>query len=88
MRTLPLRLLPPGLLACAALALAGAPAAAQVQQGNPNAANEALSAQGQARAAQQGRTTQGDMTRMNAERSQMAAPPPAVGPSPVAAPRR
>lgn len=56
-----------------------APARAQVQPGNPNAANGALASQGQARAIEQNQTTQNNMSRMNLERSQTAAPPPPGG---------
>ena len=67
------------LLLAAALAIASGPALAQVQQGNPNAANQGLSTEGQARASQQNQTTQGNMNQMNAARSQTAAPPPSGG---------
>ena len=69
----------PILLLAAALAIAAGPAIAQVQQGNPNAANQGLSTAGQARATQQNQTTQSNMNQMNMERSQTAAPPPPGG---------
>lgn len=67
------------LLLAAALGIAAGPAIAQVQQGNPNAANQGLSTAGQARATQQNQTTQGNMNQMNLERGQTAAPPPSGG---------
>ena len=76
------------LLIVAGLAgLAPLPAAAQVQPGNPNAANESLARQSESRGLQQGSTTQSNTTRMDAQRSQTApqAPPPGGG---VVVPRR
>lgn len=64
------------------LALTAAPALAQVQQGNPNAANQSLSNMGAARATQQGVTTQNNTTMMNVQRSQNAPPAPAM-PTPI-----
>ena len=64
--------------ALAVPALTG-PCAAQVQQGNPNAANQALSGASQSRGSQQGQTTQSNTTMMNSERGQTAAPPPSGG---------
>ena len=75
------------ILLAAGLAGLAVPAAAQVQPGNPNAANESLARQGAARGSQVGGTTQSNTTRMNVERGQTApqAPPPGGG---VVVPRR
>lgn len=66
-------------LLAAAVAITAGPALAQVQQRNPNAANQGLSTAGQARASQQNQTTQTNMDRMNTQRGQTAAPPPSGG---------
>ncbi len=62
-----------------AVLASGGSALAQVQQGNPNAANQSLSNEGQMRSMQQNQTSQNNLGRMNAERSQTAAPPPSGG---------
>jgi hypothetical protein len=72
-------------LAALALAAAG-PAAAQVLS-NPNATNQALTNQSNARGSQIGTTSQNNAARMETQRSQ-AAPPPAPPTGIVGAPRR
>jgi hypothetical protein len=54
----------------ALLGLAAGPALAQVQQANPNAANQSLSTMSTNRTMQQGQTGQNNTTMMNMERSQ------------------
>lgn len=78
------------LLLIAGLAgLAPLPAAAQVQPGNPNAANESLSRQGEMRGLQQGITSQNNTTRMEIRRNEMSRPlPPPTGSNVVPVPRR
>ncbi|MCJ2012075.1 hypothetical protein [Methylobacterium sp. J-076] len=70
------------LAAALPLALSAAPALAQVQQGNPNAANESMSSMSTTRSLQQGSTTQNNTTMMNIQRSQSTTPPPAPAPIP------
>ncbi len=64
------------------LAFTTAPAFAQVQQGNPNAANQSMSTMSNNRAVQQDSTSQNNTTMMNIQRSQNAAPPPPPAPIP------
>jgi hypothetical protein len=59
------------------------PALAQVQQYNPNAANQSLEYEGQMRSLQQEQTMQNDMLQMNIEREQAATPSPNTGPGAV-----
>jgi hypothetical protein len=61
-------------LGALALALAAGPAAAQVQQFNPNAANESFAIQGQFRAQQQQRTADFNTLNMQAQRNVQFAP--------------
>lgn len=70
------------LAAALPLALTAAPALAQVQQGNPNAANESMSTMSTNRSLQQGGTTQNNTTMMNLERSQNAPAAP-TAPTPI-----
>ena len=64
------RFIPGAPLLCAlALALAAGPASAQVQLGNPNAANESFAIQGQFRALQQQRTADFNTLNMQAQRN-------------------
>lgn len=65
------------------LAMVVAPAFAQVQQGNPNAANQNMSTMSTNRAIQQDMTSQYNTTTMTIQRNQNAQPPA----PPVAAPR-
>jgi hypothetical protein len=60
---------------------AATPALAQVQQTNPNAANQSMESSGQMRALQQQQTTQSDMLRMDVQRNQAATPAPNTGPN-------
>lgn len=64
------------------LALAAVPAFAQVQQGNPNAANQSMSTMSTNRSLQQDGTSQNNTTMMNLQRSRNAPPTPAP-PTPV-----
>jgi hypothetical protein len=59
------------------------PAAAQVQQNDPNAANRSLETRGEIRALQQEQTTRNDMLRMDLQRNQSATPAPNTGPNAV-----
>ena len=70
------------LAAALPLALSAAPAFAQVQQGNPNAANQSMSTMSTTRTMQQDSTSQNNTTMMNIQRSQNAAPPPPPAPIP------
>lgn len=54
-------------------------ASGQVQQNNPNAANQSMGISSQMRSVQQQKTTQGDIATMNNQRSQVSAPPPNIG---------
>lgn len=72
-------------LGALALTLAAGPAWAQVQPGNPNAANESFAIQGQFRAMQQQRTSDFNTLNMQAQRNVQFAPsyqgyPGAYGP--------
>lgn len=71
-----------GLAALLSFGLAAGPASAQVQQGNPNAANQSMSTMSTNRAIQQEQTSQSNTLRMDMQRSQNAPPPP-----PTIAPR-
>ena len=57
------------------------PALAQVQQTNPNAANQAMEYNSQMRSLRQEQTTQSDMLRMDIQRNQAATPAPNTGPN-------
>jgi hypothetical protein len=72
-----------GLAALLSLGLAAGPACAQVQQGNPNAANQSMSTMSTNRAIQQEQTGQTNTLRMDMQRSQNTPPtpaPPAIAP--------
>jgi hypothetical protein len=69
--------------AFALTALLTGPAVAQVQQNNPNAANESFNIQNQFRSLQQQQTTNYNILNMQAQRNVQFAPPPA----PVVLPR-
>lgn len=64
-------------------AIAATPARAQVQQNNPNAANQSMETSGQIRALRQEQTTQGNTLRMDIQRNQAATPAPNTGPNTV-----
>ncbi len=82
------RLLPAAGLAALA-ALSTLPAAAQVQPGNPNAANESLARQSDMRSMQQGITSQNNAIRMEIQRNEISRPhTPPPGSGAVPAPRR
>ncbi|MCJ2019412.1 MULTISPECIES: hypothetical protein [unclassified Methylobacterium] len=57
------------------------PALAQVQQTNPNAANQSMESSSQLRGLRQEQTTQSDMLRMDIQRNQAATPAPNTGPN-------
>ncbi len=57
------------------------PALAQVQQTDPNAANQAMEYNSQMRGLRQEQTTQSDMLRMDIQRNQAATPAPNTGPN-------
>jgi hypothetical protein len=57
------------------------PALAQVQQTNPNAANQAMEYNSQMRSLRQEQTTQSDTLRMDIQRNQAATPAPNTGPN-------
>ena len=57
------------------------PALAQVQQDNPNAANQSMEYNSQMRGLRQEQTTQSDMLRMDIQRNQAATPAPNTGPN-------
>ncbi|MBE7203717.1 MAG: hypothetical protein INR70_38800 [Parafilimonas terrae] len=59
------------------------PAAAQVQQNDPNAANRSLETRGEIRSLQQEQTTRTDMLRMDLQRNQAATPAPNTGPNAI-----
>lgn len=65
------------------LAAAATPALAQVQQNNPNAANQSMENSGQVRALRQEQTTQSNTLRMDIQRNQAAAPAPNTGPNAI-----
>ncbi|GJE60319.1 hypothetical protein [Methylobacterium trifolii] len=67
--------------------LAGTPALAQVQPGNPNAANESLARQGEMRSLQQGQTSQSNATRMEIQRNELTRPAPSAAPA-IVVPKR
>ena len=72
------------LLATACLSAIGAtPVLAQVQQGNPNAANQSMEYNSQMRSLRQEQTTQGNTLQMNIERNQAATPAPNTGPNTI-----
>lgn len=72
------------LLATACLSAIGAtPVLAQVQQGNPNAANQSMEYNSQMRSLRQEQTTQGNTLQMNIERNQAATPSPNTGPNAI-----
>lgn len=60
------------------------PVVAQVQQDNPNAANQAMERGAQIRGLQQEQTSQTDMLRMDIQRNQAATPTPNTGPNAIA----
>lgn len=73
-------------LTAASLGLAAAaatPALAQVQQNNPNAANQSMETSGQMRALRQEQTTQSNTLRMDIQRNQAATPAPNTGPNAI-----
>jgi hypothetical protein len=70
----------PTVLCMAALAT---PASAQVQQNNPNAANQSFEAESNMRSLQQEQTTQSDTLQMNSERNLSATPAPNTGPDAI-----
>ena len=74
------------ILIAAALCLSPAVATsvlAQVQQNNPNGANQSMERNGQMRALQQDQTTQTDMLRMDIQRNQAAEPGANTGPNAI-----
>lgn len=64
--------------------LLGTPVLAQVQQNNPNAANQSMENNNQLRSLRQEQTTQGNTLRMEIQRNQAATPAPNTGPNAVA----
>lgn len=64
--------------------IAAAPALAQVQPGNPNAANQSMGASSQMRTQQQEQTTQSNTARMNSQRNEAATPAPSTSPNAIA----
>ncbi|MEL6064744.1 MULTISPECIES: hypothetical protein [unclassified Methylobacterium] len=69
------------ILAGLCLSAVATPALAQVQQNNPNAANQSMEYNSQMRGLRQEQTTQSDMLRMDIQRNQAATPVPNTGPS-------
>ena len=63
--------------------IVAAPALAQVQQTDPNAANRSMESSGQFRSLQQEQTTRNDMLRMDIQRNQAATPAPSTGPNAI-----
>lgn len=61
------------------------PALAQVQQNDPNAANQSMGVNSQMRTLQQEQTTQGNTLRMDVQRNQAATPAPNTGPNAIGA---
>ena len=59
------------------------PVLAQVQQGNPNAANQSMEYNSQMRSLQQEQTTQSNRLQMTIERNQAATPAPNTGPNAI-----
>jgi len=59
------------------------PALAQVQQDNPNAANQSMELNAQMRSLRQEQTTQTNMLRMDIQRNQAAMPAPNTGPNAI-----
>ncbi len=59
------------------------PVLAQVQQNNPNAANQSMGVNSQMRSLQQEQTTRSDMMRMEIQRNQAATPAPYPGPNAI-----
>lgn len=74
-------------LLLAGLALTASSAQAQVQPGNPNAANDSLSRQGEMRSLQQGQASQNNAIRMDMQRNQGSRPAPTPGPG-IVVPKR
>jgi len=64
--------------------LLATPVLAQVQQNNPNAANQSMENNNQLRSLRQEQTTQGNTLRMEIQRNQAATPTPNTGPNTVA----
>ena len=64
-------------------AIAATPALAQVQQNNPNAANQSMETSGQIRALRQEQTTQSNTLRMDIQRNQAVTPAPNTGPNAI-----
>lgn len=64
--------------------LVSTPVLAQVQQNNPNAANQSMEYNSQMRSLRQEQTTQGNTLQMNIERNQAATPSPNTGPNAIA----
>ena len=63
--------------------IAATPVLAQVQQNNPNAANQSMEYSSQMRSLRQEQTTQGNTLQMNIERNQAATPAPNTGPNTI-----
>jgi hypothetical protein len=59
------------------------PVLAQVQQNNPNAANQSMGLNSQMRTLQQEQTTQSNTLRMNIQRNEAATPAPNTGPNAI-----
>ncbi|MGH1573487.1 hypothetical protein ACRAWG_26015 [Methylobacterium sp. P31] len=59
------------------------PVLAQVQQGNPNAANQSMEHNSQLRSLRQEQTTQSDRLRMDVQRNEAATPAPNTGPNAI-----
>ena len=64
--------------------LLATPVLSQVQQNNPNAANQSMENNNQLRSLRQEQTTQGNTLRMEIQRNQAATPTPNTGPNTVA----
>jgi hypothetical protein len=59
------------------------PSLAQVQQNNPNAANQSFEAESNMRSLQQEQTTQSDTLQMNSEQNLSSTPAPNTGPDAI-----